>query len=103
VKSEELQAWVEGRTFFVGWTVPIPLIPPKYVLDPACILFEAFGDELHMKNPISWPSGWVEEMEMCSFQAFTTYVGTSWKYSGPGINGMVGNLIWIDSPPKSAK
>jgi sugar-specific transcriptional regulator TrmB len=103
VKPEELQAWVEGRTFFVGWTVPIPLIPPKYVLDPACILFEAFGDELHMKNPISWPSGWVEEMEMCSFQAFTTYVGTSWKYSGPGINGMVGNLIWIDSPPKSAK
>ena len=103
VKSEELQAWVKGRTLFVGWTVPIPLIPPKYVLEPACILFEAFGDELYLKNPISWPSGWIEEMELCSFQAFTTYVGTSWKYSGPGINGMVGNLISVDSPPKTAE
>lgn len=103
VKPEELQVWVDGMTLFVGWTVPIPLIPPKYMLDPACILFEAFGDELHMKNPISWPSGWVEEMELCSFQAFATYVGTSWKYSGPGIKGMVGNLIWIDSPPISTK
>ena len=33
--KDEIQLQVHGNTFFAGWTVPIPLLPPKYILPPA--------------------------------------------------------------------
>ncbi len=100
VNPEELQVWSKGKTLFAGWTKPIPLVSPKYKLDPACILFEAFGDELHLTTSHALPSGWVMGTEWDGFQAFTTYIGTSWKYSGPGISGTVGKMIFMESAPK---
>ena len=101
VKPEELQVWEEGKTLFAGWTVPIPLLGGKYKLDPACILFEAFGNEFHSEFSSPLPSGYQMEMEWNGFPAFTTYVGPAWKYSGPGTSGLVGNLIVVDFAPES--
>jgi hypothetical protein len=101
VKPEELQVWKKGNTLFAGWTIPIPLLPPKYKLDPAFILFEAFGDGFHTKFSNQLPSGYLMEMEFDGFPAFTTFVGPSWKYSGPGTSGLVGNLIVVNFSPES--
>jgi len=101
VKPEELQVWKEGKTLFAGWTIPIPLLPSKYKLDPACILFEAFGDEYHGAISFPLPSGYLMGMEYDGFQAFTTFIGPSWKYSGPGITGFVCKLIIVNAAPET--
>ena len=102
VKPEELQVWKEGNTLFAGWTIPIPLLPPKYKLDPAFILFEAFGNEFHSKFSNPLPSGYQMETEWNGFPAFTTYIGPSWRYTGPGTSGLIGNLIVVDIGPKTS-
>jgi hypothetical protein len=100
VNPEQLQVWSKGKTLFAGWTISIPLLSLQQKLDAACILFEAFGDESHITTSHVLPSGWVMGTEWDRFQAFTTYIGTSWKYSGPGICGTVGKMIFIESAPK---
>ncbi len=99
VKTEELQVWNKGKTLFAGWTIPIPLLGAKYKLDPACIIFEAFGDEIHSTISYQLPSGYLMGIEFDGFQAFTTYIGPSWRYSGPGIYGSVGNFLLIIAKP----
>lgn len=101
VKPEELQVWNEEKTLFVGWTIPIPLLGSKYKLDPACIIFEAFGDEIHSTISYQLPSGYLMGIETDGFQAFTTYIGPSWKYSGPGIKGWAGNFLLIIAKPET--
>jgi sugar-specific transcriptional regulator TrmB len=101
VEPEEIQVWSKGKTLFAGWTIPIPLLASKYVLEPGCIIFEAFGDEIHSTNPLPLPSGYLLGFEVDGFQAFTTFVGTSWKYSGPGISGFAGNFIVVTAKPES--
>ena len=101
VKPDALQIWKEGKTLFAGWTVPITLLGGKYKLDPSCILFEAFGKEFHSKFSSTLPSGYRMEMELNGFPAFTTFIGPSWKYSGPGTSGLIGNLIVVDFAPDS--
>jgi sugar-specific transcriptional regulator TrmB len=100
VKPEELQVWNRGKTLFAGWTIPIPLLASKYVLEPACIIFEAYGDEIHSTHSLPLPSGYLMGLEWDGFQAFTTYIGPSWKYSGPGIYGSVGNFLLIVAKPE---
>jgi len=101
VKPEELQVWNRGKTLFAGWTIPIPLLGPKYKLDPACIIFEAFGDEIHSTISYKLPSGYLMGIEFDGFQAFTTYIGPSWRYSGPGIYGSAGNFLLIIAKPET--
>jgi sugar-specific transcriptional regulator TrmB len=101
VKPEEIQVWNKGKTLFAGWTIPIPLLASKYVLDPACIIFEAYGDEIHSTHSYPLPSGYLMGLEWDGFQAFTTYIGPSWKYSGPGIYGSVGNFLLIVAKPET--
>ena len=103
VKPEELRVWIEGKTLFAGWTISIPLLPPKYKLDPGCILFQGFGDEFHQTLSRSWPSGYLEGMELDGFQAFTTFIAPSWKFSGPGTSGTVGKAIMIAAAPEKSK
>jgi sugar-specific transcriptional regulator TrmB len=102
VKPEELQVWKEGKMLFAGWTIPIPLLGGKYKLDPGCILFEAFGKEYHGAISHPLPSGYVMGMEYDGFQAFTTFIGPSWKYSGPGISGVVCKLIIVNAAPETS-
>jgi sugar-specific transcriptional regulator TrmB len=101
VKPEELQVWNKGKTLFAGWTIPIPLLPPKYKLDPACIIFDAFGDEIHSTISYNLPSGYLMGIEFDGFQAFTTYIGPSWRYSGPGIYGCAGNFLLVIAKPET--
>jgi sugar-specific transcriptional regulator TrmB len=101
VKPDELQVWNKGKTLFAGWTIPIPLLPPKYKLDPACIIFDAFGDEIHSTISYNLPSGYLMGIEFDGFQAFTTYIGPSWRYSGPGIYGCAGNFLLVVAKPES--
>lgn len=101
VKPEELQVWNKGKTLFAGWTISIPLLEPKYKLDPACIIFEAFGDEIHSTISYELPSGYLMGIEFDGFQAFTTYIGPSWRYSGPGIYGSAGNFLLIIAKPET--
>jgi sugar-specific transcriptional regulator TrmB len=103
VKPDELQVWHKGKTLFVGWTMPIPLLKPKYKLDPACIIFETFGDEIHSTYSYQLPSGYLMGMEFDGFQAFTTYIGPSWRYSGPGISGNAGNFLLVIAKPETKK
>lgn len=100
VKPQELQVWNKGKSLFAGWTIPIPLLGSKFVLDPACIMFEAFGDEIHSTISYQLPSGYLMGIEWDGFQAFTTYIGPSWKYSGPGIYGSVGNFLLVVAKPE---
>jgi len=99
-KPQMLQVWNKGKSLFAGWTIPIPLLGSKYVLDPACIMFEAFGDEIHSTISYQLPSGYFMGIEFDGFQAFTTYIGPSWKYSGPGIYGTVGDFLLVIAKPE---
>lgn len=101
VKPDELQVWNKGKTLFAGWAIPIPLLEPKYKLDPACIIFETFGDEIHSTYSYQLPSGYLMGMEFDGFQAFTTYIGPSWRYSGPGISGSAGNFLLVIAKPET--
>jgi sugar-specific transcriptional regulator TrmB len=103
VKPEELRVWIEGKILFAGWTIPIPLLPPKYKLDPGCILFEGFGDEFHTTLLMPLPSGYIEGMEIDGFEAFTTFIAPSWKFSGPGTFGTVGKAVMIAAAPEKSK
>jgi hypothetical protein len=44
IKKDQFNVQVHGNTLFAGWTVSIPLFFPQYILPPACILFEGYGE-----------------------------------------------------------
>jgi hypothetical protein len=101
VKPDELQVWYKGKTLFAGWTISIPLLGGKYKLDPACIIFETFGEELHSTHSHQLPSRYLMGFEFDGFQAFTTYIGPSWRYSGSGLSGSAGNFILVIAGPEN--
>jgi sugar-specific transcriptional regulator TrmB len=102
VKKGELQVSIHGNTLFAGWTVQIPLLPP-YVLPPACILFEGYGDIKTDKYTLVTPSGYRTEIEQNGFDAFVTFFHPSSKYSGPGTDGFFGrDFVAATSPPSTS-
>jgi sugar-specific transcriptional regulator TrmB len=86
IKKDEIEVRVHGNSLFVGWTVPIPLLLPKYVLPPACILIEGYGDVKTAAYTIAMPLG-DKYIEQNYFEAFVTFMHPSSKYSGPGTDG----------------
>ena len=88
VKSDELQVRVHGKTLFAGWTVPIQLFPSEYILPPACLLIEGYGDVKPVGYTIVLPSGFKAETEGNYFDAFVTFIHSASKYSGPGTDGL---------------
>jgi sugar-specific transcriptional regulator TrmB len=100
VKKDELQVRVHGNTMFAGWTVPIPLYPPPYVLPPACLLIEGYGNVKTLAVTLLNPSGFKSEIEENYFDAFVTFMHSSSKYSGPGTDGLFArDYIMIRTPP----
>jgi len=87
-KKDELQIRVHGNTLFAGWTVPIPLLPSRYVLPPACMLIEGYGDVKTAAYTITNPWGGRIIAKQNSFDAFVTFMHPSSKYSGPGTDGL---------------
>ena len=88
VKKEELHVLVQGNTMFAGWTVPIQLFPPQYVLPPACLLIEGYGDVRASEFTLVSPSGFRTVREDNAFDAFVTFIHQESKYCGPGTDGV---------------
>jgi hypothetical protein len=99
-KPQQLEIWKQDNTLFAGWTIPIPLLPPKYSLPPSCILFEGIGEAKHKRGTHVWPSGYKSIAEYDYLEAFVTFINPSSKYSGPGTDGRLRmNLVAVTTPP----
>ena len=104
VKKDVLQVHVHGNTLFIGWTVPIPLLPPRYVLPPACLLIEGYGDVKTKGYTTVMLSGFRNKTELNGFDAFVTFMHPASKYSGPGTDGFfIRDLILTINPPSKDK
>jgi len=78
-----------GNTLFAGWTVPISLIPSKYVLPPSCLLFEGYGKNKSGIASTIFASGRKNEVVYNCLEAFVTFFHPSSKYSGAGTEGFI--------------
>jgi sugar-specific transcriptional regulator TrmB len=100
VKKDELQVLVHGNTMFAGWTVPIQLYPPNYVLPPACLLIEGYGDIRTTAFTLATPSDARITLEDNAFDAFVTFIHPASNYSGPGTDGiLIRDSISTTIPP----
>ncbi len=105
VKKNQLIIKKYGTTLFAGWTIPIPLVPPKFVLPPSSILFEGYGE---MKSGIfcliNHPSGRKQEGWYNTIDAFMTYFHPLSKYTGSGTEGYLDiDSVQIVHPPIANK
>ena len=101
VKEDEIQARLHGNTLFVGWTVPIPLYPPPFVLPPACLQFEGYGELKTGASKYQTPAGHTHVAEFNGFDAFVTFFHPASKYSGPGTDGFLRrDVVMTSYPPK---
>jgi sugar-specific transcriptional regulator TrmB len=89
VTPGELQIRKQGNTLFAGWTVQIPLPPTTHQLPPSCILFEAYGTPRHTVKSAPEPSGHITTWESDTSDAFITFLDQSWRYAGPGTQGLI--------------
>jgi sugar-specific transcriptional regulator TrmB len=99
IKKDEFQVQSYGNILFAGWTKSIPLIPPKYVLPPSCILFEGYGEVKSGLIKSGFPSGRKQTWEYNGFEAFVTFFHPSSKYSGPGTDGTFSREVILTSYP----
>ncbi len=100
LRKDELQIQVHGNTLFAGWTVPIPLLPNKYILPPAGVLFEGYSRLKTVVTKSVMPSGVKVVIEGNGFDAFVTLFHPKSKYAGPGTDGTIGrDMILTTYPP----
>jgi sugar-specific transcriptional regulator TrmB len=103
VRKDELQIQIYGNTVFSGWTVPIPLFPPKYILPPACLLVEGYGKIKTSVITFSMPTGTTSVMEANGFDAFATFFHPASKYAGSGTDATVSREMIMTVYPHHAK
>ena len=105
VKKTQLRVRVYGNTLFAAWTIPIPLVPPKYFLPPGCLIVEGYGEAKTKAYTAVFHSGVKYEAEQNWFDAFVTFMHPESKYSGPGTDGLfIRDLVaTITPPPKDEK
>ena len=99
VKKEELQVQTHGNTLFAGWTVKIPLLPPPYVLPPACLLFEGYGNIKSGVFTNKMPSGLFAKYEYNALETFFTFFHPTGKYIGPGTESYLHREIILTATP----
>ena len=100
LEKDQIQVRVHGNTLFAGWTVPIPLLHKEYVLPPACMIVEGYGEARTAGYTLMFPNGMKCKMEDLSFNAFVTFIHPSTKYSAPGTDGvLVRDHISTNIPP----
>ena len=100
LKKDELKVQAHGNRLFAGWTVPIPLLPPKYVLPPSCIVFEGYGEIKSISSKIIGPLNRRITYEENILDAFVTFMHPSSRYHGPGSDGLLHrDLILTSYPP----
>ena len=89
LKKDELNIQVHGKKLIAGWTVPIPLIPPKYILPPACIMFEGYGETKTYSSKMIGPINPKLSNEFNQMDAFVTFIHPLSQYHGPGSDGIL--------------
>jgi len=102
LQKDELKVRLQGDRLFAGWTVPIPLLPPKYVLPPGCLTIEGYGN---VKTYVSDLKGYMNRCvsyEFSSLDAFVTFMYPSSKYNGPGSDAVLHKDVITTSRPPSA-
>ena len=99
VNKDQFHVQVHGTTLFAGWTVPIPLFPPPYILPPSCILFEGYGELRTTVTRTRAPSGRTQVTEANQFDAFVTFFHPASKYSGPGTDGLFNRDMFFTAYP----
>ncbi len=100
LKRDELDVQVHGEKLIAGWTVPIPLLPPKYILPPACIIFEGYGKTETYSCAVIGPLNPSLTQEYNMLNAFVTFIHPSSSYHGPGSDGiLLRESILTSCPP----
>ena len=102
LKKDELKVRLQGDTLFAGWTVPIPLLPPKYILPPGCLTIEGYGKVKTYISEAKGPMNRRISYEFASIDAFVTFIYPSSKYNGPGSDAVLHKDIITTSRPPSA-
>ena len=101
VEKDELKVQADGNRLFAGWTVPIPLLPPKYILPPGCIMFEGYGTVRSVSSEVIGPIGRRVAYEENMLDAFVTFMHPTSEYHGSGSDGLLHrDVIVISYPPE---
>jgi hypothetical protein len=103
VKKDELKVQPQGNKLFTAWTMPIPLLPPKYILPPSCIMFEGYGKIKSYSTKVIGPLNRRITYEENILDAFVTFMHPSSRYYGPGSDALLHrDVIMTSYPPPSA-
>jgi sugar-specific transcriptional regulator TrmB len=89
VKPHELEVYNKGSTLFAGWTIEVPLLPPKHLLPAGCLLFEGYGVSKRGKDTFVHRSGSKTTMEADFFNAFVTLMSPNEKIERPATQGRI--------------
>ncbi len=104
MKKDELTVQIQGNRLFAGWTVPIPLLPPKYVLPPSCLTIEGYGKLKTYMCELRGPLNRRVSYEFTYLDSFVTFMNPSSNYNGPGTDAMLQkDEITISRPPSAWK
>jgi sugar-specific transcriptional regulator TrmB len=88
LKKDEISIQIHGKKLVVGWSVPIPLLAPKYILPPACLIFEGYGETKTYSSKMMGPVNPRLTNEFNMTDAFVTFIHPSLQYHGPGSDGI---------------
>jgi sugar-specific transcriptional regulator TrmB len=99
LKKDELKVQSHGDRLFVGWTMPIPLLPPKYTLPPGCIMFEGYGKIKSYTSEVIDTLNRRITYEYNTLYAFVTFMHPFSKYYGPGSDALLHRDIAMASYP----
>jgi sugar-specific transcriptional regulator TrmB len=89
LKKDELNIQIHDKKLVAGWSVPIPLLAPKYILPPACIIFEGYGETKTYSSKMIGPVNPILTNEFNMTDAFVTFIHPSSHYHGPGSDGIL--------------
>jgi sugar-specific transcriptional regulator TrmB len=104
LQKDEIKVHLQGDKLFAGWTVPIPLLPPKYILPPGCLTIEGYGKAKTYISEAKGPMNRRISYEYTSLDAFVTFMSPSLKYNGPGSDAVLHrDIITISRPPSAWK
>jgi sugar-specific transcriptional regulator TrmB len=102
LKKDELKVHFQGDRLFAGWTVPIPLLPQKYILSPGCLTIEGYGEVKTYTSELKGPMNRRVSYDFTSLDAFVTFMYQSSKYNGPGSDAVLYRDTITTSRPPSA-
>jgi sugar-specific transcriptional regulator TrmB len=87
--KDELDIQIHGEQLIAGWTVPIPLLPPKYILPPACIIFEGYGNTKTYRSEMIGPLNPRVTHEYNMLDAFVTFIHPFSRYHKSRSDGIL--------------